>query len=115
MTFRPGHGSASPGGAPSPGGASAARVRAVQTSQVQAGWRDVLAEASEHLERIEGNGVLAGERMDVAAAVGAGGQPARDLQALEGDRWVDEIAALCGPASYADHALAWSDGALRIR
>jgi len=62
----------------------------------------VLAEASEQLERIEGDRLLAGDRMGAPAAVGAGLTRAWDIKPIESDGRVDQIAALCGPKSYAD-------------
>ena len=61
-------------------------------------WR----QASEELERIESDRLIAGDRMGAPAAVGAGLAGGTDIKPIESDGRVDQIAALCGPKSYAD-------------
>ena len=82
-----------PGRAPSPRSAVAVRVGAVHPRQMQPGRRDVLTEASEHLERVRRHAPLAGDGVGTTARVGAGSAGAWDIEPLEGDGWVDEVVA----------------------
>ena len=53
----------------------------------------MLTKASEHLERVEGDGLLTGDGVGTAARVGAGPAGAGDIEPLKGDGWMDEVAA----------------------
>ena len=82
-----------PGAPPGSRGPGTAGVGPVQAGQVKARRGNVLAETSEHLEWVEGDSLLAGDRVRPPSAVGAGPACSRDLESIEGDGGVDEVAA----------------------
>ena len=69
------------GQGPGPSRSRTIRVGPVESSGMEAGWGDVLAQSREHLERIQLDAVLAGQGMDaptpVAAARAGGTSPPR--------------------------------------